>query len=132
MKPRAKLIYGPANSGKTERCIRAYTDLVCRRPDAKALFLAPTRLKVDEVKARIVASGRLGGIREPRILEFYGLAQKVIEPASEKIREISPLAKVLTIREIVRDCKKSGGLKYFLPISDFEGFYEMVGSFNGE
>ena len=142
MKPSAKLIYGPANSGKTERCINAYLDLLRERPgpgglkpgrlNAKALFLVPTKLKVDEVKARITASGRIGGIRNPAIFEFYGLAQRVIGEARQKVCEISPLAKVLIIQEIVRKRKETGGLQYFSPISEFQGFYEMIAAFIGE
>jgi ATP-dependent helicase/nuclease subunit B len=132
MKPAARLIYGPANSGKTERCIAAYLDCLCARRNEKAMFLCPTALKVAEVKARIVASGRIAGIRDPRILEFYGLAQRVIASAAQKAREISPLVKTLIIQDVVSKQLKAGRLRYFQPISEFQGFFEMVGDFIGE
>ncbi len=132
MKPSARLIHGPANSGKTERCLSAYLDLVQGRPEARAIYLCPTALAVAEVKERIVASGRVSAIAGPRVIEFYGLAQQVIRAARRPDREITPLAKTLLIKRIVRDLDKKGQLPYFHPIAEYPGFFQMVGAFIGE
>jgi ATP-dependent helicase/nuclease subunit B len=122
------ILAGAARSGKTERLLVAYRQVLGDGPLGGALWISPTHRAAAEIRRRILA-GPLLGCFNPHCLTFEQFAARVLDSSPLDIRPIAqPLVRVL-LKRLVNDSRARGELRYFEPIAESGGFLDLLAGF---
>ncbi len=122
------ILSGAARSGKTERLLAAYRQVLADGPLGAALWICPTHRAAAEIRRRILV-GPLSGCFNPHCLTFEQFAGRVLDSSSLDIRSIpQPLVRVL-LKRLIDDSRARGELRYFKPIADSGGFLDLLAGF---
>lgn len=105
------ILSGAARSGKTERLLAAYRQVLADGPLGAALWICPTHRAAAEIRRRILV-GPLSGCFNPHCLTFEQFAGRVLDSSSLDIRSIpQPLVRVL-LKRLIDDSRARGELRY--------------------
>lgn len=122
------ILAGAARSGKTERLLAAYRQVLADGPLGAALWICPTHRAAAEIRRRILV-GPLSGCFNPHCLTFEQFAGRVLDSSSLEARSIpQPLVRVL-LKRLIDDARAQGELRYFEPIADSDGFLDLLVGF---
>lgn len=122
------ILAGAARSGKTERLLAAYRQVLAGGPPGGALWISPTHRAAAEIRRRILV-GPLSGCFSPHCLTFEQFAARVLDSSQLDVRPIpQPLVRVL-LKRLVDHARVGGELRYFEPIADSGGFLDLLSGF---
>lgn len=123
------LITGPAGSGKTEHCLRVCRNALKENPPGAVLYLVPGADAVRDTERRLLQAGQLRGIVGPVIVDFVGLATRIVKEAGRfPVHRLGVLERRFLILRVVREAR----LKFFENVRDYDGFADLVGEFMAE
>ncbi len=148
----AKLIVGPAGSGKTAAALAEYrhvlgtkglggmssevrrrghqpTENPCPRgrghATPKVLWLAPTFAAAQDVREALVQDAG-DAFLDPGVTTFAGLAAAVIREAGLRLRTVSSLAHRRLLGRVVAAAVDGDALQHFRPVATTPGFLALV------
>lgn len=115
---KATLIHGPAKCGKTAFAVKKFIEEYNKNP----VIITTSSESVYHVKRKILAG--IPGFFGRRVITFDHLVNMLTEDKMELTR----INKLFFIRDIVKRLE----LKYFLPVKNYRGFYEILSRFVSE
>ncbi len=131
------VIAGPARSGKTQRLLGQYRQVLSSDFTApsdftgRCLWIAPTTRMVREVRDRLLAP-ELPACFRPGVMTFDQVAEVVLHNAPDAGQPISNSTRRLIVRGLIRSALAAGQLRHFAPIADSQGLLDLVVSFIAE
>jgi len=129
------LITGPPGSGKTERLLGGYRQLLGERPPGAGLWLVPNWRAGTALRQRLLegpSSERLNGCFAPGVMTFETFADSVLESSPTAVRPLRPLMKRRLIGDLIKKQLAVGRLEYFGPIASTTGLVDLVCEFISE
>jgi ATP-dependent helicase/nuclease subunit B len=114
----ARLLIGPAGSGKTESCIRELRRLQSGDNVRPAWALLPDRAQVVEFRRRMA---RAGGAVGARIETMDAMVEEILMRADRARPRAYQLVQRRLISRFLRESSESGSLRHFAPIADAVG-----------
>lgn len=114
------LVHGPAKSGKT----RYVVDRFVKEIDKEPIVIVPSSESVRYIKRLALQHPSIKGFLGYRIITFDHLVNIFMAG----YEGISKIGRYFLLRNIVNNLE----LKYFLPVKDYIGFYELLGNFISE
>ena len=147
MTAKVDLIAGPPHSGKTERLLVRYRELLAKNTLSAAgsggrcaagsggrcatLWLTPTWRAKAELCDRLLR-GPCVGCFSPGVMTFEGFAETVLQSAPKPIRPMGRLMKRQLVRRLIEEQLAAGRLKHFRAIARTGGLVELICEFISE
>ena len=125
------VLAGPPGSGKTERLLRQYRELLAANRPGTVLWLVPTWRAAAELRGRLL-DGFDQGCFSPGVMTFETFAEAVLQSAPRAIRPMTRLMKRQLIRQLLEQRLAEGRLVHFGPIARTGGLVTLVSEFIGE
>ena len=131
MTAQVNVIAGPPHSGKTERLLVRYRELLAKNTPGTTLWLTPTWRAKAELCDRLV-DGPCDGCFSPGVMTFEGFAETVLQSAGEPIRPMGQMMKRQLVRRLLDEQLAAGRLKHFRAIARTGGLVELICAFISE
>ncbi|NQU21262.1 MAG: PD-(D/E)XK nuclease family protein [Candidatus Nealsonbacteria bacterium] len=131
MTAEVNVIAGPPRSGKTQRLLVRYRELLAENTPGVALWLAPTWRAKAQLCDRLM-DGPCDACFSPGVMTFEGFAETVLQSADEPIRPMPRLMKRQLVRRLIDEHLAAGRLKHFLAIARTGGLVELICEFISE
>jgi ATP-dependent helicase/nuclease subunit B len=131
MSAQVTILAGPARSGKTAALVARYRQVLAQSAKhavAGALWIAPTRHAVNEVRERLLDE-ELHGCFSPGIYTFEQFAGAVLATSDQPPRSLGRMLKRQLVKRLIREALDEGQLEYFAPIAQTSGLVELVCGF---
>lgn len=131
MSAQVTILAGPARSGKTAALVPRYRRVLAESAKhvvAGALWIAPTRHAVNEIRERLLHE-ELHGCFSPGIYTFEQFAAAVLATSGQPPRFLGRMLKRQLVKRLIREALDEGQLEYFAPIAQTSGLVELVCGF---
>ncbi|MBI2824095.1 MAG: PD-(D/E)XK nuclease family protein [Planctomycetia bacterium] len=125
------VITGPAASGKTERLLARYREVLRAGNVGGGLWIAPTHRSAQSIRERLLSAGFRACFR-PGVMTFAQFAEAVLAASNLIVHPITDLAKRQIVRRLLREEAKRGRLAHFKAIAGTAGLVDLVTEFIGE
>ena len=124
------VLMGPARSGRRESLVEDYLRSLDQEQRSgrlgKCLWLAPSRLSVDDVRTELIDHhGR--SILAPGIYTFDSFADAVIVASNREARPITTIQQKYLLQLVVENAIANEQLAHFGPVADTPGFLVQLG-----
>src|SRR4051812_14049095 len=121
----ARLLLGPAGSGKTFRCLTELRQALCVSPDGPPLLLIAPRQTTYQLERQFLSDSSISGYTRLHILSFERLAHFLLE----RLRKSEPKmldeeGRVMVLRGLL--AKKRDELKLFRASARLTGFAQQL------
>lgn len=116
----AKILVGPAGSGKTHQCIQRVLEVLNENPMGPIWVIVPDRLQAYAFRGRISVAGGAIGVHTGTFGDLY---HQILWDADEPVPVTSdPMAQ----RFLQDSIRRVEGIEHFAPISDMPGFHKLL------
>ncbi len=132
MRSLAKLICGPAGSGKTTLALAHYVSSVANHRPGKSVWLSPSGRAAAGICDRLVRSVASPAILAPGVMTFASLAAAVVHASRQPVRRIGALEKRVLVGRIIDDTRRSGQFRHFRAVAGSRGLVDLVVQFIAE
>src|SRR5271169_3259169 len=117
----ARLVLGPAGSGKTFRCMAEVRGALHNAVDGAPLLLVAPRQTTYQLERQLLADNSLSGYTRLRILSFERLAGFVLKELGRPApKRLSAEGRVMVLRALL--ARKRDGLRLFRASARLTGF----------
>jgi len=99
---KVEVIIGAARAGKTRRILELYADRLKKSGASSAVLLVPSHRQVRELKRLLLTEYSLPSLVGARILTLPDVSDAILRENHQSLRPISPMARHLLLRHIVR------------------------------
>jgi len=123
---KVEVIIGAARAGKTRRILELYADRLKKSGASSAVLLVPSHRQVRELKRLLLTEYSLPSLVGARILTLPDVSDAILRENHQSLRPISPMARHLLLRHIVRGLHEGRKLVHFAPLSGYPGFLRAV------
>jgi ATP-dependent helicase/nuclease subunit B len=128
MPPVVTLLSGPAGSGKTQRLLQRFREVVGHGLPGRTLWLAPTSRAASEIQHRLLGE-TLRACFAPGISTFARFATSLLARSPRPMRPLNQLMQRQLVSQIVQDLRQAGRLEHFGPIASTAGLLDLVCQF---
>ena len=128
---RVTVLSGPAGSGKTAKLLDCYRQALVQQPPGSALWLAPTRRAVQELRDCLL-NRELTGALSPNIVTFGQFAEAILARSERPMRLLGDWSKRQLVARLLAQAMAEKRLTYFLPIADRPGLADLCTQFISE
>jgi len=121
----ARIIAGPAGSGKTDALLAEHRRALLAGPIGCALWISPNHRSAAEVRAQLL-TGDFHGCLRPGVMTFAQFAEQVLAASEIAVQPITGLVKRQIVRRLILSRAAAGKLKHFAPIAGTAGLTDLV------
>jgi ATP-dependent helicase/nuclease subunit B len=126
-----RLLFGPAGSGKTSRCLAELGGALCKSPEGLPLILVAPKQTTYQLERQLLANPAISGYTRLHILSFERLGRYIFDLLGQPPPEmLTEEGRVMVLRALL--ARKRKDLKLFRASARLSGFAQQLSGVLGE